>query len=149
MDNDKQQANVIIRYLLFYCCLITVLSLTSYILDLFFYRYDYGSATKYHYTPLQYFPYYMIIGYFIFPFSFIYNYLAHKLPPGFNLSKIIFSLLFMLIIGFLMNPRYRFGYYIGEYRVLKNFILMILSGIFLETIRFYVVQNRHKLKAMN
>ena len=146
MDNDKQQANILIRYLLFYCCLITVLSLTSYILDHFFSHYDYGSESNYRETPLQYFPYYMIIGYFILPLSLIYNYLANKFPPGFSYGKIIFSLFLMIIIGFLMNPRYRFGYYIGEYRVVKNFIVLILSGFFIEIIRFYVVRNRYKMR---
>ena len=145
-EKDKEQAYVIVRYLLFYCCLITVLSLVSYFLDLYFCRYDFGHECNYGYSAIQYFPYYIIIGFFIFPFSFIYNFLVNKLPQGFHFSKFIFGILLTLIIGYFMNHRYHFGYYIGEYRPLKNFIAMILSGILIEIIRFLVVRSRYRTR---
>jgi hypothetical protein len=146
-ENQNYVSRVVTRYVLFYCCVITVLSFVSYILDLFFFHYDFGDKYVYRDNPLTYYLHYIIMGYFILPLSLTYNYQINKLPAGLTFKKIIFSVLFTLTIGYLLNRRYHFGYYIGEFRVLKNIIAMILSGIIIEIIRFYVVRNRYRNKS--
>lgn len=147
VEKDKEQAKILIRYLLFYGCIITVLSLITYLMDLLFYYHYIGPIKNYRYPPKQYFLFYVIGGFMILPLSLMYNYLINKLPSGLKFKKVLFSILFMFIIGFLIKSNYRFGYYIGEYRVLKNLISMILSGIIIEIIRFYVVRYRYRVKS--
>lgn len=145
MEKDKLNAKKIIRYLLFYGALIFVLSLTSYFFDLLFYAIDYGSVTVYRYSPFQYIPYFMIVGYMIFPLSFIYNYVInHFLRHTF--ARIAAGCLTMIILGFLFGRNGTFGYYIGEYRQIKNLLALGCAGVFIELVRIWVVKIRMKKK---
>ena len=144
IEKDKKFAKRMIQYLLFYAALVFVLSLTSYILDLVFYFISYGYTPGY--SPFQYIPYYVIYGYFIFPLALAYNYFVNHILPINVYARIMAGVFFCLMLGILLNIRYRFGEYIGEYRPLKNVIALIISGVLIELLRMWVVKERVKRK---
>jgi len=144
IEKDKKLAKRMIRYLLFYAALVLVLSLTSFILDLVFYSISYGYTPSY--SPFQYIPYYVIYGYLIFPLALLYNYFVNHILPVNEYARIMAGVFFCLMLGVLLNIRYRFGEYIGEYRPLKNLIALIVSGVLIELLRIWVVKERAKGK---
>jgi|SRR5215211_4306732 len=146
LEKDRRQARVMIRYLLFYCAYIVVLSLTNYFLDLLFFEITRGSGANYWYrlAPIQYIPFFIIIGYFIFPLALAYNYFINNMVPEKKSTRVIIGLLAASFCGFLFTPNYRYGYYIGEYRELKNIIAIALSGVFIELMRIWVVGHRNQ-----
>ena len=142
-ENDKKQAKILIRYLLFYCCLITVMSFVSFASDIIFIKIYHGADYHAVQSPFLYTLYYMILGYMIFPVSLLYNYVINHLPNILFL-RMLLGIYAALLFGFFINERYLFGFYIGEYRVAKNVFAMVISGVLVEVIRFYVVQYRQK-----
>lgn len=52
----------------------------------------------------------------------------------------------MIILGFLFGQNGHFGYYIGEYRQLKNVFALGCAGVLIELVRIWVVNIRMKKK---
>jgi hypothetical protein len=140
-DDDKIIAAKMIRYLLFYCATIVVLSLCSYFLDLIFAaKYDGG-----HYENdfiLEYVPFYMIMGWMIFPLSIAYNYGINHIVPKSLIWRISTGIFCALIFGMLLSGNYSWGYYLGPHREIKNVLAQGLTGLFIELLRFWVVRVR-------
>ena len=131
-----------IRYLLFYGCLIVVLSLSTYVMDLVYFFGKYGSTRSYGGSPGQYMLLYVIIGYLIFPVSIGYNYFINHILP----CKFWMRLISGIMLGFLciviIRANLQYGFYIGEGREIKNLWAAIIAGIAIELIRCLVVKSR-------
>ena len=126
---------------LFYGAVIVTLSLYSYLLDVIFYTIKNGIPNGIYYNPLEYIVYYIIAGYLIFPASILYNYSINYLNPVYQ-WKILTGIITFLILGWLISRDYKFGYLIGKYRVFKNIIMLMLSGLSIELLRIWVVKRR-------
>lgn len=144
MAGDSDNSKRIVSYMLFYFSVIIVLSFTSYLLDVFFYKIDYGTLSNLYYGPFQYVPFYMLIGFWSLPLSVGYNYIINKLQPIGLVIRVMACSLLCFIIFFLINGNLRFGYYIGEYRQIKNCFAALFSSIMLELLRNLVVRERLK-----
>ena len=136
---------VIVRYALFYCAVIFILSFYSYLLDFLFYKIDYGSIAGVNYPPFQYMIYYIIYGFMVFPLSLLYNYTINYFNPPLPL-KFAYAIISCIIAGAVLSRNFHFGYYIGEYRPLKNIIVLMLTGVTIEILRKYVVKGRIEKK---
>ena len=79
IEKDKRDTKVILRYIQFYLCVIFILSIYSYFFDLIFRSLVEKTNDEIHYEWVQYIAYYIIAGYFIFPFSMIYNYFINNI----------------------------------------------------------------------
>lgn len=143
-EKDKKAATILWRYILFYLSVIYFLSLYSYALDLLFYKLDYGDTYVYPYNGAQYVLYYVIIGYMIFPLSLLYNYGINHLFSKRNYARILIALFVAIALGFVIGDKA--GYYIGEYRLLKNLLAFTLTAVSVELLRIWVVKLRIKDK---
>lgn len=139
--DDRQIAVRMLQYLLFYGCLLVCTSVVSFLLDVLFYRLDYGSSASVYYTPLDYILFFAIVGYWLFPLSLIYNYAVNELRPS-SVSRVIGCTLLLLFAFLLIRTNYEFGHYIGQYRQLKNMLTAVLSGLAVECIRNKIVSVR-------
>lgn len=146
IEKDKREAKTIWRYLQFYGTVIFVLSFYSYLLDIIFYSIDYGSPDLYYY-PVQYIGYYVLAGYMVFPISLLYNYLINHSLPKNNEARLLAGIIGFTMVGWLLTIDFKFGYYIGEYRPLKNIIVIFLSGATVELLRILIVKRRLKKKS--
>ena len=143
-EKDKKEAKKILRYLLFYFSVIFILSIVSYLFDLALYLRNNNTTGGLWYGPLQYIPFYMIIGYMIFPLSFIYNYFINNFLPEKNYMRILAGLFAAIFFGFFLSHDFIFGYYIGKYRQLKNILALGVSGVCVEFLRIWVVSFKYK-----
>ena len=98
-EKDRRQAKVTIRYLLFYLAFIFVLSVVTYLFDLVFFSMYSGSIFNYPSNFLSYAILYMIMGFYIFPLSLVYNYIINHYVPDVA-ARIILAVLFSLIRGY-------------------------------------------------
>ncbi len=143
-------ANTIGRYLIVYLAVAFLFTLYSTLLDLLFYRLDYGSAASYEFLPNTYFLYFAI-GYLYpaLPTVVFYNYAINNIFIN-TYVRLIIGLLLGLSIGFLIQ-RSGISLYIGHLRPVKNIILYSLIGISVEILRIikskYVTRTRIKKNA--
>lgn len=144
IEKDKRDTKVILRYLQFYLCVIFILSIYSYFFDLIFRYLVEKTNDEIHYEWVQYIAYYIIAGYFIFPFSMIYNYFINNIFSKKIVIRIIAGMATLLLFGALLSGNYEFGYYIGEYRPFKNIIVLLLTGVTVELIRIVVIRYRQR-----
>lgn len=128
------------RYLLFYASVGFFFALYSSLLDLLFYRIEYGNEANYRFELLSYVLYF-VIGY-LFPallISIVYNLVMSSVFMKIYL-RLIIGLLVGISIGFLIE-RSGVSYYIGHYRPLKNIILFGLIGVSVEVLR--IIKSRY------
>lgn len=144
IEKEKRETKVIRRYLLFYLSVIFILSIYSYFFDLIFRSLVEKTNDEIYYEWVQYIAYYIIAGYFIFPFSMIYNYLINNIISKKIIIRIIAGMATSLLFGALLNGYYEFGYYIGEYRPLKNILALLFTGVTVELIRIVVIRYRQR-----
>jgi len=135
--------NTIGRYLAVYLGIAFLFTLYSTLLDLLFYRLDYGSAASYQFLPMTYFLYFAV-GYLYpaLPAVVFYNYAINNIFLN-TYVRLIIGLLLGLSIGFLIQ-RSGISFYIGHLRSLKNIILFGLIGVTIELLRIVVVYFMHK-----
>jgi hypothetical protein len=143
IGNHRRQAKVMIRYLLFYLAFIFVLSVVTYFFDLLFFSIYSGSIFNYSGNFLSYAILYMIMGFYIFPLSLVYNYIINHYVPDVA-ARIILAVLFSLIMGYLIRGSFHWGIYLGPNRALKNILALVCSGILIEVLRVVVVRFRLK-----
>lgn len=136
---------VIIRYLFFYLAATFFFIVFNYLLDLLFFKIDYGN-TKGVISGLGYLGYFLVMYTPLFlPFLIFYNYVVNEL---FIFEKQRFlrygiALLLGLFIGGMIR-RKGISFYIGSYRPLKNLILFGLIMLSLEVTRDVVLYFKYK-----
>jgi hypothetical protein len=140
-EKDRRQAKLMVRYLLFYLAYIFVLSVVTYLFDLLFFSMYSGSIFNYPGNFLSYTILYMIMGFYIFPLSLVYNYIINHYVPNMA-ARIILAVLFTVIMGFYIRGTFNWGIYLGPYRELKNILALVCSGILIEVFRVWVVRYR-------
>lgn len=145
-EKDKQEAWVIVRYLLFYMAYIFVLAFSTHLLDQIFYWLGYGRIYPYPNPIIQYIGEYLFYGFLAFPLSFAYNWVINQIMGQTIWVRFALGISFSLIVGASLALDYRFGHYRGEYRQLKNLIAMLLSGFLVELLRSLVVFVRMRMK---
>ena len=143
IEKDRRQAKIMIRYLLFYLVYIFVLSVVTYLFDLLFFSLYSGSIFNYPGNFLSYTLLYMIMGFYIFPLSLVYNYMINRYVPD-TAGRIILGVLFTVIMGYCMQGTFNWGIYLGPYREIKNILALVCSGILIEVLRVVVVRYRLK-----
>ena len=116
--------------------------MVSYLLDLVFYKIDYGSMVGIRHHPIEYMGYYMIMGFWLFPTTLMYNYIINYHMPINMFVRMLACIILLLIFCGTIDERFHFGYYIGKYRFLKNIIAIIVTGILVELLRNWVVSIR-------
>lgn len=141
-EKDRQEAWVLVRYLLFYMAYIFVLALSTYLMDNVFYWLGYGRIYPHENAILLYAFKFALFGYIAFPLSFGYNWIINQIMDYSILLRFALGISFSFIVGAWMDLKYQFGHYSGEQEQLKNVLAMILSGILVELLRSLVVSIR-------
>jgi hypothetical protein len=137
-----------IRYLLFYLSVVYFLAMYSYILDLIFYKVDYGTLRRYNYSVMGYIIVFLINPFYItLPVTLLYNYAINNLLPVQKKIRLLIGLCVGISIGTFIGGRgVGLSFYIGEYRWLKHLLVFALTGVSVELMRILVVKLRMRHK---
>jgi len=131
----RSAGEIVIRYVCFYLAVVFFFSLYSSLLDLLFYRLDYGSEATYRFRFDLYVAYF---GIGCLPLaasiSILYNLALSSFRFGYPLIRILIGVGVGLFIGLIVKTR-GYSFYIGEMRPMKNVILFPLIGVSIEVIR--------------
>ena len=137
------------RYLLFFLQVTFFFSIYSYILDLVYYKRDYGTSENYFYSFWAYVVLFITACLPIsLPVSLFYNWISEngfEKLKGRHLIRMIYALMIGFFIGFALGDGGS-GFYIGKYRAEKNLILYpaILLSAEIARIVLNKVKNRTK-----
>lgn len=148
-DMRSNRERTIVRYVLFYLAVVFFFSLYSALLDLLFYRLDYGPETKYRFEPGFYVLYFGLGSSLVaIPISIGYNYAISHVHLKRRFMRIVIGLVVGICIGAIVQRR-GYSLYIGDMRPQKNIILFGLIGVSLEIARLIVENFRHKRHSKN
>src|SRR6187401_2681859 len=114
----------IVRYLLFYVTIAVLYTLWSYLLDLYFVYFEFGSLKGYTPVGFEYFIWF-IVGYSIISFSacVFYNLFMNHFLEGMKLwIKIIVAVLIGIAIGNFIGKN-GVSYYVGPKESIKAILL--------------------------
>jgi hypothetical protein len=146
LEKDRKAAKRIIQYMYFYFAVLTVLSLSSYVLDSVFHKVEHSNFGQDYFSPFEGLGFFMFIGFWIFPLSFFYNFIININQPVNIGLRILICIAFLALAFYLIEHNYNFGYYIGKYRQIKNVITVLISSVLIELIRDRVVKRRIRKK---
>lgn len=145
-EKDKQEAWVIVRYLLFYMAYIFVLAFSTNLFDHIFHWLGYGTRYSFANPVSRYAIKFALLGYIAFPLAFGYNWLINQIMDQTIWLRFALGAAFSLIVGASIDLDYKFGHYRGGHIQLKNILAMVSSGVLVELLRSLVVYIRISFK---